>query len=192
MIQHYFRSRDVALGTRRITGVLRSQRLCGQHGLARHGLAVPDRGELLETINSLWFKYSSLCNCSLCNCDPRFSGLGSERWVGHVRAIIGKGEFCSRLPAADVPARFVSFADGPGIRRPGLSPDAVSCPLRFRHHDDPQTAPLDAPNLSAAEQHLESRYFIGPNVASGVHQSGTSMASSVRGPFPSATVRAVS
>ena len=125
MIQHYFRSRNNLISETfrwKLEDSLASyeaiphedstawqdvERLCSI--LTR---------EPFEAINSLWLEFFSLCNR-----DPKFAALGSElweRWFSLVRSVvergIERGEFTTGSSAADVAARFVSLADGLGIR----------------------------------------------------------------------------
>lgn len=111
--------------------------------------------EPFEAINSLWLEFFSLCNR-----DPDFAALGSElweRWAGQVRSVIEKGiesgEFTTGSSPDDVAARFVSLADGLGIRvlihHKGMSIDRMhrlllegaARELGIALEREPQTAP---------------------------------------------------
>ena len=125
MIQHYFRSRNNL--------VRETFQWKLEESLASYGTGLQDDStawqhveslcrmltrEPFEAINSLWLEFFSLCNR-----DPEFAALGSElweRWSGQVRAVVEKGiddgEFTTGSSPDDVAARFVSLADGLGIR----------------------------------------------------------------------------
>lgn len=125
MIQHYFRSRN-NLVRETFRWKLEESLSSYESHLQDDSTAWQDVESLcriltrepFEAINSLWLEFFSLCNR-----DPDFATLGSElweRWAGQVRSVIEKGiesgEFTTGSPPDDVAARFVSLADGLGIR----------------------------------------------------------------------------
>ncbi len=138
MIQHYFRSRN-NLVRETFRWKLEESLASYESRLQDDSTAWQDVEHLcrmltrepFEAINSLWLEFFSLCNR-----DPDFAALGSElweRWAGRVRSVIDKGiesgEFTTDSPSDDVAARFVSLADGLGIRvvihHKGMSVDRV-------------------------------------------------------------------
>lgn len=125
MIQHYFRSRN-NLVRETFRWKLEESLASYESYLQDDSTAWQDVESLcrmltrepFETINSLWLEFFSLCNR-----DPEFAILGSElweRWAGQIRSVVEKGiesgEFTTGSSPDDVAARFVSMADGLGIR----------------------------------------------------------------------------
>ncbi len=125
MIQHYFRSRNNLV---RETFQWKLEESLASYGSRLQDDSTPWQHveslcrmltrEPFEAINSLWLEFFSLCNR-----DPEFATLGSElwqRWSGRVRSVIESGiesgEFTTSSSPDDVAARFVSLADGLGIR----------------------------------------------------------------------------
>ena len=125
MIQHYFRSRN-NLVRETFRWKLEESLASYESYLQDDSTAWQDVESLcrmltrepFDTINSLWLEFFSLCNR-----DPDFAILGSElweRWAGQIRSVVEKGiengEFTTGSSPDDVAARFVSLADGLGIR----------------------------------------------------------------------------